>query len=177
VQRFSVLVFFLFFFSSLVVGCGGGGGGGGYAGSGRVDLSLEPNRIDVGDRTRISVQISEVNPDGALLKLHIPDALSYVSNTGVLSVGGQDFDVAPDIDVLGDSQDRYLVFFFLQSDFGDGRSGRLRLELQADASVADGYIEVDIDVDDPDVNNLLEFSIDDPRFQVDQAKQIIVEDS
>lgn len=157
-------------------GCGGGGGDG-FAGSGRVDISLEPRRIDVGDRTRIVVQVSEVNRDGVLLKLHFPDALSYVGNTASLTVDGSEEVVEPDVDVIGDNQDRYIVFFFSQAEFGNNQRGTLVLELQADASVAQGKVEVDIDVDDPDINNLFEFSVDDPRFQVDDSEDIEVEES
>jgi hypothetical protein len=167
---------FVFGVCLAVSGCGGGGGDG-FAGSGRVDMSLEPRRIDVGDRTRIVVQISEVNRDGVLIKLHFPDALSYVGNTASLTVDGVEGVIEPDVDVIGDNQDRYIVFFFSQADFGNNQRGTLVLELQADASVIKGRVEVDIDVDDPDINNLFEFSVDDPRFQVDDSEDIEVEEA
>jgi hypothetical protein len=176
VVRYLFVACFLFL-ACVVTSCGGGGGSddGGFSGAGTVVVSIQPSSIDVGDRTRVTIRIYEVNEDGVLVKVNFPDALSFVANTAVLVVDGDEIDVDPEVNVRGDEDDRYLVYFFTEDDFDRNAEGTLRFELQANDSVNDGLVSVDIDVDDPTIANNVEFSVDDPQFQAEDVAEIEVD--
>ncbi|MCB0330754.1 MAG: hypothetical protein KDD70_13865 [Bdellovibrionales bacterium] len=172
------LLLFLSVLSFLVLSsCGGGGGNDdeAFSGGARVVISLTPSNIDVGDRTRITIQVFDVNEDGIIVKLNYPDALSYVEETASLEVDGDESDITPDVDVAGDDEDRFLVFFLSEDDFDRDAEGTIRVELQANDSVNDGEISVDIDVDDPQIPNESEFSVDSPQFQPEDTVTIEVD--
>lgn len=163
--------------AALVSGCGGGGGGGGdsFVGAALVSLSISPSEIDAGDRTRVSIEISEVHPDGISLKLKFPDGLRYVLGSSELLVDGDDLDATPTVNAEKE-QDAYLVYYFPQERFGENLRGELTLELEGVNSVNDGEIEVDADVDDPAISNAIEFDIENPEFQAEDLAQIRVRD-
>lgn len=156
--------------------CGGGGSDdSGFNGGGRVFISLEPSSIDVGDRSQVRVDIFDVNEDGVVVKVLFPDALSYVGGTAQLEVDGDETEITPDVDTAGNNDDRYLVFFFSEDDFDKDAEGTVRFELQANDSVNDGEISVDLDIDDPTVPNNSEFSVQSPKFQAEDSARIDVD--
>lgn len=168
---------FLALFSFGVFGCGGSGGGGdSFSGAGNVLVSIQPNTIDVGDRTRVTVRISQVNPDGILLKVKFPDGLSYVGDTAFLIIGSDEIDIGPDLNVSGDGDDQFLVFFFEQDDFSENFEGVVQFELVGVDKVVAGEVEVDIDVDVPTVDNPGEFDPFNPAFQAEDSDMVVVED-
>ncbi len=134
-------------------GCGGGGGGGGddfEAAS--VSVSVSPSSIDTGDRAEVRVQVSDVTPDGIILKIRFPAELSYVTGTSFLQVASdqeEDRDIDPVYYVPGDTEDAsFLVFTFTLSDFGQDNSGEVVFQLRGDAPTSNDSLEgVDVDAD------------------------------
>ncbi|RME60496.1 MAG: hypothetical protein D6780_03275 [Candidatus Dadabacteria bacterium] len=165
-----IIVLFTLFFSS----CGGGGGGGSsFVGAALVSLSVSPRSIDVGDRTKVETEVREVNEDGIILKFRYPVALSYVLDSAFLIVDNNKINISPLFNE-DDGTNSFLVFFLSRSLFSENGEGRVEFLLEGVDRVTSGTIGVDADVDDPLVNNLSEFSIDDPQFQAEAEADIDV---
>lgn len=156
-------------------GCGGGGGGGDdtFIGAALVAVTSAPSEIDAGDRTQVTVDISQVHPDGIALKLRFPDGLRYVLDSSTLIINENKVDASPTVNLSKDGF-VYLVYYFSKARFGEKAEGQLQIELEGVTGVSDGEIEVDADVDDPLIPNSSEFSIDNPEFQTQDAAQIKV---
>lgn len=69
---------------------------------------------------------------------------------------------------------RMLVFYIPASLFVRDGSAELKFSLRAIGLVASGKIELDIDVDNPEVSNATEFSVSDPLFEAEDALSIRV---
>jgi hypothetical protein len=166
-----------------VVGCGSGGGGTGTSQepleAAIVTVEAQPETVDTGGRLLVEVVISEVHPDGIVLKLRYPSGLTYFSASAFLLVEREVIDITPDFNgaskVTGEEQLDYLVFFLPRSLFGFPGEGVVRLQLVADSAVADGAIEVDADIDDLTVSNRSEFSASTPRFTSEDSSSVTVE--
>lgn len=165
----------LFVLSSLLVcaGCGGGGGGSDFIGAAYVSISTTPSAIDSGDRTRTRIQISEVHEDGIILKIRFPAGLVYVRDSAFLELPGQQIDIGPARNVEAGNY-RYLVFFFSRGQFAPYNYGELIFQLQGISAVSDGRIEVDADVDDPLIDNSVEFDPKNPEFTAEADAYIRV---
>lgn len=159
----------------LATGCGGGGGGGGnsFVGAAEVTIQASPQTIDTGDRALVTANVSDVHKSGILLKFHFPSSLRYVPNSAELVVAGSESELAPGFNVSIDNE-TYLVFFLGDRDFPSARSGVFRFEVQAVTKLANGEIEVDADVDDPEIANAEEFNPEAPEFEAQDAARIEV---
>lgn len=170
--RFIILLLALSVFSS----CGGGDDDdSSFVGAAIVSINTSPRKIDTGDRTQTRVTIQEVHENGILLKVRFPAALSYVLDSAILEVDGDEIDVGPAIN-SGDENDVYLVFFFSNDTFGEDARGTLTFELEASSGTKKGEIEVDADVDDPLVDNGSEFDTENPEFVAESTTSIEVID-
>ena len=179
------LLLSLSLFLTPIIGCGSGGGGSSNSSSGAANISVtaSPKKIDIQDRTTVRIKLEEVNRNGIVVKVRYPSRLEYVAGTSFLKVDGDDRDITPDVSVQ-DGNKRYLVFFFPRSYFGDvpdsedqdqtSTPGELRFELVGKDNLSDGTIEVDVDVDDPTIDNSVEFTLDNTAFQVESEASIEV---
>ncbi len=152
--------------------CGGGGGGGG-SGAAYVSIQANPRTIDTADRTQITIRVEDIHPNGIALKVKFPNELSFVESSAEIDDGDGEFSIVPDVNVL-DGNDTYLVFYLQPEDFGNDESGKLIFELKALDSSDDATIEVDPDVDDPLIDNNIEFSIEEPFFDADDQISIFI---
>lgn len=153
------------------IGCGGGGGGSGSAqGAAAVDIKISPTKIDVGDRTTITIEIASIHESGILLKVKFPEGLRYVKSSSFLKVDGAEVDVTPR-DTVTVSPDNYVTFAFPKSTFREEDYGVLKLELTGVSAVTKGRVQVD-----PDVNYALAFSGTDPKFQEEAEAEVTVID-
>jgi hypothetical protein len=166
------------------MGCGGGGGGDStdFSGAATVSLSLTPSVLDSGDRTQITVEVGDVHPNGIALKLRYPTGLAYVPKSATLLVGEKETDIAPrNVVTSTDGGSVYLVFYLPQKLFKrakeiySGEPGTVQLQLVGKSSVKDGLVEVDADVDDPTVNDNIEFNVATPEFLAEDQQSITVE--
>jgi hypothetical protein len=164
-------------------GTGGGGGDGDFVGAATVTISASPNRIDTGDQTLVSTRISEINDRGIALKFKFPSGLRYVPKSASLDAGGEEKEIDPTFQATSSREnDNYLVFFLTQSQFQpagrdyNGESGTLTIRLEGTSSVRDGFVEIDPDVDDPDIENSSEFDVNEPEFTAEDAASIEVMD-
>jgi hypothetical protein len=166
-----------------LTGCGGGGGGGGdsFFGAANVSVRATPSRIDSGDRTQVTMELSDVHENGIAVKIRFPAGLRYVQASSFLMVDEKEIDVTPTINQTVESEDlTYLVFYLSQAQFRrssreyNGEPGTLIIQLEGRKAVLDGEIEVDPDVDDPDEDNQVEFDITNPEFVSEGSASIEV---
>lgn len=172
----SILSLALAISAPLLSSCGGGGGGGGgddFIGAAEVSLEVSPHRIDTGDRTELKIEISRIHQNGIALKIRFPKGLDYVPSSSFLNVGEDDEDVSPTVNQEKESE-IYLVYYISKDQLGKNETGTLFLELEGTDSVDDGTIEVDPDVDDPAIDNAVEFNISEPQFGAEQEASIQV---
>lgn len=161
---------------SFLTGCGGGGGGGdSFIGAAEVRVTVSPNKIDTGDRSQVRVTIREVHENGIALKVRYPVGLEYVRDSAILQVGSSKIDSGP-LNNVAPGDEVYLVFYFSPDLFKKSNEGELYFELEATSEVVDGQIEVDADVDDPDVDNDDEFDATLPEFLSESSASIAVVD-
>lgn len=159
----------------LLSGCGGGGGGGGddFIGAAQLSMTASPRRIDTGDRTEVRIDISRLHPNGIALKIRFPAGLDYVTSSSVLEVDDTDIDVTPSIN-QEKASDVYLVYYISPEQIEEEATGVLLFELEGKKELKEGSIEVDADVDDPEIDNATEFDIDKPQFGAEQEVTIEV---
>jgi hypothetical protein len=172
----------LFSISILSCGLGGGGGGGGNELiAADVSISADPIEIDSGDRSRISVFLSDVKEDGVLLKFRYSNKFAYVRNSSTLVIDGHEFTVSASAeDTVGAalSGETYLVYDLPHSLFGESDNGEIRLVIEGLAKINNGKIEVDADFNDPNQTIAQKFNILSPEFEPkDFVKISVVDDS
>ena len=165
---------------SLLCSCGGIGGGGGGGGlpenyEGDVYLEIERDHIDSGDLNKTSIEIVNLNKNGAILKIKIPRSLNYVPNSSVFFGERQErFRREPTVQAAN-ATERYIVYFLGASDAIDGDYISLTLTLRAVSSDEEAYIEVDLDNNDPAILDSREFKIENPKFTARHRRGIYIE--
>jgi len=183
-NRFLVICLFIGVTTSAICGCGGGGGGSSdsdYSGSADASVYTTPSRIDSGDRTEVSIDISNVNPNGIALKIKYPSGLQYVPSSAVLLVDEKEVKLQPTVNVSASNEPAvYLVFYLKQRQFRPtgqeytGQTGTVVFQLVGMGPVDGGEIEVDPDVDDRAVDNAVEFNVSQPHFVAESSAGITV---
>jgi hypothetical protein len=165
------------------IGCGGGGGGGAdeFVGAARVSVRCSPQNIDSGDRTQVSITLSQVHENGIAVKVRFPVGLKYVPSSSFLKVGERELDASPAVNATSETEEmNYVVFYLTQGQFSRttqeyaGEAGTLLIQLEGRKTVTDGEIEVDPDVDDPAEDNSTEFDITSPEFISEASASISV---
>ena len=161
----------------ILMACGGGGGGGGsdVTVAAQVDISVEPGRIDPGDRALVTIHASDVNAGGIVLKVRFPEGLAYVKNTGSFVINGEKLILTPDFN-SSDGQNVYLAFLFAQSDFGEDGTDEatITFQIQGNTSPVTGLVEVDATIQDPSLTADQQFDINNPLFGAKDSDSINV---
>ena len=183
-NRSVLLSLSLFAALSSLISCGGGGGGTGepdYSGSADASVQSTPSKIDTGDSTEVSIEVSNVNPNGIALKIRYPNGLQYVPSSAKLLTEDKEVDLTPTFHLAAPSEPRmYLVFYLKQRSFRPagqqytGQTGTVVLQLVGMGAVDGGEIEVDPDVDDRSVDNAVEFNVNLPQFVPESSAGITV---
>ncbi|GEM_PF-4672000 len=147
--------------------CGSGGGGDPDPLSTKpadVTLTISSGNILVGDRLAVRSELSDIHPNGIVLKWRVPRSMIRVVNTEFLSLPrDQRIELTPFIDdEKGDY--RYIVYVFTSSTFDDERRARIDFQLQATKPVDDALVELDVDIYDTTKSISEQFDIDRPLF-------------
>lgn len=163
--------------ASSLISCGGGSGGddGGFIGAANVSLRVSPDKIDTGDRSKVTINITDIHENGILLKVKVPKQLAYVPDTAFLYVNSDEKDIGPDKNVTKDN-DSFLVFFLDQADFNDEDEGRIEFQLVGNDKVSEKEVQVDADVNDLQIVDSEEFSAESPEFGAEDAVSLEVTD-
>lgn len=174
--------------TTILTGCGGGGGSDDsstFSGAATVSVDLTPSIIDSGDETLVKAWVGDVHPSGIALKFKYPSGLNYVFQSATLTVGEKEVEIKPRTNVLTpDEKSAFLVFYLSQRLFRQdseeykGSPGLVRLRLVGKSLVNNGLVQVDADVDNPDVADSIEFNVSKPEFVAsDEASiSVVVED-
>ncbi len=70
----------------------------------------------------------------------------------------------------------YLVYFLSSNQFGNGKEGSIIFQLRGVSTLESGYIEIDADVDDPNIEKEDEFSVYNPQFSAEDKITVAVQD-
>jgi hypothetical protein len=165
---------------ALLASCGGiGGGGGGGGGSenfeGDFYLDLERDHIDSGDLNKISVEVANLNPEGAILKLRVSRSLRYVPKSAVFFPNRDEQREVEPNELVPTDNERFIVFFLNPKDAIGGEYVSIELTLRAVAGDKEGFIELDLDNNDPAILDSREFSGDTPKFTAKERRSIYIE--
>lgn len=172
-EKFLVPLLLTLLVSAILTGCGGGGGGGEFTGPALVSVDADPSSIDTGDRTTVTIEIQEVNDDGIMLKIRTPIGLSYVSDSGTLTVDGIQINLDPASNTA-DTSFNYLVYFLSRKLFGTENRGTVNVVFDGTAAIETGAIDVDPDIDNPTISNTTEFDVAAPKFSAEDSQTIVV---
>jgi hypothetical protein len=160
----------------LASACGGGGGGGAdsnYAGN--IVIDLERDQIDSGDLTRVSLEVVDINPKGSILKIRLSKSLRFVANSAVMFPDRkEEHPTAPDKRAETENE-RFLVFFLDPRDAIGGDFMSLAFNLKGISGDKKGFIEVDLDNNDPNIPDSKEFDATAPRFTAKEHRSIYIE--
>lgn len=167
--------------TSLVTACGGIGGGAGGGGesdsnyAGNIAIDLERDHIDSGDLNRVSLDVVDINPNGTILKIRLSKSLLYVKGSAVFFPGRDEERLATPDERAETTNERFLVFFLYPEDAIGGDFISLTFNVKGLSGDKDGFIEVDLDNNDPSVPDSQEFDADSPRFSAKVRRSIYVD--
>ena len=167
------------------ISCNSGSSSDPFIGAAIVKITASPENIDTGDRTQISIEISEIHDNGIVLKALFSKGLTYVPGSSKLVIEDLETTINPAIDrKSADRDDRFLIYFIPSAPFQnfeennnnpDKKDGKLIFELEAFDEIKDGVIEIDADVNDPLIDDNVEFDIQNPEFLSETEASIKVE--
>jgi hypothetical protein len=162
------------FLSLAFISCGGGSSDGAF-GASFVAIDADPSSIDVGDSTFVVVDLDELDSDGIFLKIRFPRGAEYLLNSSYIRVGGEDIPREPDLNFASETENyNYLVYYLSKELFDGSDEGSVSFELIGRSRVSNGEIEVDPDIDNPNIPNDTEFDMENPEFQAEDSTGIRV---
>jgi hypothetical protein len=163
--------------ATIITACGGGGGGGSsdsnYAGN--IVIDLERDHIDSGDINRVSLEVVDINPNGSLLKIRLSKSLLYVKGSAVLFPQREEERPTSPDDRVATDDERFLVFFLYPSDAIGGDFVSLSFNVKGITGDKSGFIEVDLDNNDPSIADSQEFDPSAPRFTAKERRSIYID--
>jgi hypothetical protein len=159
----------------LTIAACGDGSSDGVFGAAFVSVKATPSFIDVGDRTFVVVDIDQLDDDGILLKVRFPIGLEYLLNSSFIRVRGEDFARDPDLVFTSERENRnYLVYYLSKQQFDGNDEGTISFDLIGRSLVSRGEIEVDADIDNPNIPNEDEFDPEVTEFNREDSTSIRV---
>lgn len=163
--------------ATIMTACGGGGGGGSsdsnYAGN--IVMDLERDHIDSGDINRVSLEVVDINPNGSLLKIRLSKSLLYVKGSAVLFPQREEERPTSPDDRVATDDERFLVFFLYPSDAIGGDFISLSFNVKGITGDKAGFIEADLDNNDPSIVDSQEFDPSAPRFTAKERRSIYID--
>jgi hypothetical protein len=162
--------------ATIVTACGGGGGGSTDSNyTGNIVIDLERDHIDSGDINRVSLEVVDINPKGSLLKIRLSKSLLYVKGSAVLFPHREEERPTAPSDRVATEEERFLVFFLYPSDAIAGDFISLSFNVKGIAGDKRGFIEVDLDNNDPSIPDSQEFDPSAPRFTAKERRSIYID--
>jgi hypothetical protein len=141
--------------------------------AGEAAIAVNPASIGAGERTEVEVTVTDTHPSGVALKILIPSGLTYIPYSSRLVVEEKDEKVKPTVNQMG-AGGSYLVYYIPHENFGARNRGVLTFELRAAQALSDESITVDLDIDDPSIDNQSEFDPKNPKFKTLDVARIAV---
>ncbi len=170
-------IFRIIVIATFITACGGGSGGGSsdsnYAGD--IVLDLERDHIDSGDINRVSLEVVNINPKGSLLKIRLSKSLLYVKGSAILFPNRDEQRPTIPDDRVATDEERFLIFFLYPEDALGGDFISLSFNVKGITGDKRGFIEVDLDNNDPSIPDAQEFDPNAPRFTAKQRRSIYID--
>jgi hypothetical protein len=159
-----------------ITGCGSGGSdSSAFGGTAFVSVSASPNLIDVGDQTFVKIEVGDISNESFFLKVRFPPSLSYIAGTSFIEVDGKDVRRDPErIFYNEDERKNYLIYFLEKAEIDNEKDTRVTLNLVGEERLSSGKIEVDPDIDNPNIPNNEEFDPANPQFGAETETDIEV---
>lgn len=167
--------FAFFMLPFILAGCdiAGGGGSDPYEPA-SVSVDVSPYAIDSGDNTTVTVDYWKNTDDDFVIKVRYPVNIKYVLDSSTLEVKGKVLDAGPDV-AFQDEESGYLAYFIDRSKAPRASQGKLTFVMQGLTDLqTGGKVEVDVDLDDPDVPDKEEFSSTEIKFTAQEYDDIRV---
>ena len=160
--------------SLTLIGCGGGGGGGGKEPlqPALVTLYADPLAIKIGDRTLVTVEMQNIDPNGVFMKLRYSHSLSFIEGTAELTVSADSVEVNPVEGPIEKTNYVYMTFYIPAESFGDENYGRFTMQLRGMEIADEAEVQIDVDLHDPEKDPSEEFDSDEPLFGIDDNVEI-----
>ncbi len=148
--------------------CGTGKKDGRFGGTAYVDVSNEPSTIDVGDATFVTVRVDDIEDDAFFLKIRFPTGLEYLLGSSFIESNGEDFPREPDRSFTNNADRKnYIVYFISKAEIDNEKNTRITFDLVGTSRVSDGRVEVDPDIDNPNIPNEREFDTQNPQLEAE----------
>jgi hypothetical protein len=171
--KFNLKICFLTIIILIAVSCGSSNDG--FFGTAFVKVNADPTVIDVGDASFVTIDVDDVDDDNFFLKVRFPTGVQYLEGSSTIRVQGSDSERNPDLVFTSvDSNHNYLVYFLSRAEFGDSDGSRVTFDLVGFDRISKGLIEVDADIDDPNIDNNAEFDQNEPKFDAEASTEIQV---
>lgn len=138
-----------------------------------LKIDVSPFGIDSGDETLVTIYIDAIEVDDFVIKVRVPKALEYVTNSAVLRVEEDYFDPGPQ-KVSSSSTSYYILFYLSRWNFFEATEGEIRFALRGVSDLPAGVVEVDADLIDPESSNEREFDPKDPKFTAQDEDDVRV---
>lgn len=175
-----IKTFLLTILISFVLGCGGSGGSSDSKNTpiidpGDVAVSVTPTSVTPGDRILVRIYLSNVNPDGIILKIRTPASIKYYNDSGALLINNSKVDINPTFYQIDKaSKYNYLVYFFPIESFDSHNQGEIQVQYLATAALNVAQIAADVKFQDPNIDPTKQFDIDNPLFSAKAYQNISV---
>ncbi len=153
-------------------------------GSGRKDnfytpanalLTLSPSMIDSGDTTKVKIKIYDIKIKDIVVKVRFPSSLSYIRDSSYILIDNKVKDAGPTtISEETESEYSYLIYYFSKSAFSKNGEGYLSFSLEAISNSSKKDVEVDIDTNNPEIEDSKEFDPKTPKFTPQSSANIQV---
>ncbi len=152
-----------------------GGGGESFFGAAYTRIDAEPNQVDVGDSTFVTIKVDDFNDRSFFLKVRYPAGLRLLDRSSFIRVAGEDVRRRPNKNFRysGDGK-TYLVYFISKDEIAGKDETRVTFKLVGMERVSKGDIEVDADIDDPSIDNFLEIDEQNPKFDSESKTEVQV---
>lgn len=160
-------------------GVGGGGGGGGSDSSenypGYTDFQVERDSLDSGDLTDVTLTVYDINPNGIFVKFHYPASLRFIAGSAMSYSGdAQTWQTTAPLAATTIGTEKYLVFTVFPPPTDQTNRVTLSFTMKAVSGDPSAYLEVDLDNNDPNIPDNLEFNSNDPQFSSDDRWNISI---
>lgn len=160
--------------------CGVGGGGGGGSDSsqnyeGYTDFQLERDSLDSGDYTDVTLTVYDINQNGIFVKFHYPASLRFMAGSAMTYSGDADtWQKTSPLAATSTGTDKYLVFTVSPPPADQTNRVTISFTMKAVSGDQSAYIEVDLDNNNPNVPDNLEYNANDPQFTSDDRWNISI---
>lgn len=160
----------------LITGCGDDNDNPLSSGTAYLDVEADPEIIDQGDKTFVRIRVDDIKDEEFFLKVRYPAGMEYLKDSSFVESDGKDISRDPNQEFYNAEEDKnYLIYWLSKEEIDDEDDTTVTLNLVGRSRVSSGKIEVDADLDDPEIANSREVKEEDPQFGAEASVDIQVD--